>query len=277
MSYLPATLASVIVHGLLILLVFKGWEYTHPPEPPKPPAFIKATLLDLKTQGKQGAPEPKPKPKPPEPKVDKAEIEKKRLEKKLAEQKAQQEVQKKEQEKAKQKQVALEKAKKEKAEKEKAEKLKKEKEKKLADERKKKQEERKKKAAQKLKDDLAKERERLQAELQAEMLAQQTEDDLQLSQSYILLIQQRIQQNWSRPPSARNDMEADLTIQMVPTGEIIDVAVKRSSGNGAYDRSAIQAVKKTRQIPELKQLSSRVFEQKFRKFTLTFRPQDLRQ
>lgn len=276
MSYLPATLASVIAHGLLILLILKGWEYTHPPEPPKPPAYIKATLLDLKTQGKQGAPEPKPKPKPqpkptpPEPKVDKAEVEKKRLQEKLAQQKAKQEAKKKEQQKAKQKQIALEKAKKEKEEKLKREKEKKAKEKKLA-------EERKKKEAQKAKDELAKQRERLQAELQAEALAQQTEDDLQLSQSYILLIQQRIQQNWSRPPSARNDMEADLTIQMVPTGEIIDVAVKRSSGNGAYDRSAIQAVKKTRQIPELKQIPSRVFEQQFRKFTLTFRPQDLRQ
>ncbi|MGH1439492.1 MAG: cell envelope integrity protein TolA [Cellvibrionaceae bacterium] len=280
MSYLPATLASVIAHGLLILLILKGWEYTHPPEPPKPPAYIKATLLDLKTQGKQGAPEPKPKPKPqpkptpPEPKVDKAEVEKKRLQEKLAQQKAKQEAKKKEQQKAKQKQIALEKAKKEKEEKLKREKEKKAKEKKLAEERKKKQQdERNKLLEQEFQDDLAREEERLQAEA----LAQQTENDLQLSQSYEDLIQQRVQQNWSRPPSARNDMEAYVTIKMVPTGEIIDAVIKKSSGNGAYDRSAIQAVKKTRQIPELKDLPNRIFEKRFRQLTLTFKPQDLRQ
>jgi len=277
MSYLLATLASVIAHGLLILLILKGWEYTHPPEPPKPPAYIKATLLDLKTQGKQGAPEPKPKPKPkpPEPKVDKAEIEKKRLEKKLAEQKAQQEVQKKEQEKAKQKQVALEKAKKEKAkkekaEKEKAEKLKKEKEKKLADER-------KKKAAQKLKDDLAKEQERLQAELQAEMLAQQTEDDLQLSQSYKDVIQKRITGNWKRPGLARNGMTSVIQVQFVPTGEIVGVSLVKSSGNNVFDRSVIAAANRTRKISELSNIPTRVFESDFRKVNLEFRIEGLRQ
>jgi len=274
MSYFPAALVSVIAHGLLILLVFMGWSYTEPLEPPKPPAYIKATLLDLKTQGKEAAPKPKPKPKPkskpPEPKVDKAEIEKQRLQEKLFEQKAQQ--------KAKQKQIALEKAKKEKADK-----LKKEKAKKLAEKRqkekkeKKQREERQRADQQKFNDELAKERERLQAESKADELAQQAEDDQKLSKSYEDLIKERVQQNWSRPPSARKDMEAYVTIKMVPTGEIVDAFIKKSSGNGAYDRSAIQAVKKTRQIPELKELPNRVFEQRFRQLTLTFTPQDLRQ
>ncbi|MFT6387328.1 MAG: colicin import membrane protein [Cellvibrionaceae bacterium] len=273
MSYFPAALVSIIAHGVLILLVFKGWSYTHPPEPPKPPSYIKATLLDLKAQGKQGAPRSLPKPKPskpkpeprtkPEPKVDKVEVEKQRLEKRLSEQKA------------KQKQISLAKAKKE--NKEKAEKLKREKEKIQAEARNKKQQERERLDKQKLKDDFAKERERFEAELQADALAQQAEDDKQLSQSYANMIRQRVEQSWSRPPSARNGMQAELSIQLVPTGEIIDVVVAKSSGNGAFDRSAIQAVKRVRQFDEIKSMPSRIFEREYRKFTLTFEPQDLRQ
>jgi colicin import membrane protein len=258
-SYWPAIFISLIVHALVIFLVIKGWEQTPEKTPYKPPSYIKATLIDLKTQGKQGAQTQKPKPK-------KIDLQKKRLEQERL------------------KRLAAEKKRKNQLAKEKAEKEKRLKEKKLAEQRKQ-QEELKRQAAleqkqleqQLFEDNLQKERERIEAEQQAEILAQQVEDDKLLSQSYSMLIQQRIQQNWSRPPSARNDMEALLRIQMIPTGEIIDVSIVRSSGNAAYDRSAIQAVKKTRQISELRDMPSRVFEKDFRQFQLIFKPQDLRQ
>ncbi len=100
--------------------------------------------------------------------------------------------------------------------------------------------------------------------------------DEQLAQSFIALISQTVQNNWSRPPSARNGMEAELVLQLIPTGEVVSVTVARSSGQLAFDRSAVNAVQKAERFPELQQLPSRVFERNFRQFRLLFKPEDLR-
>lgn len=98
----------------------------------------------------------------------------------------------------------------------------------------------------------------------------------EMSASYAALIRDTVVNYWSRPPSARNGMEALLAIQLVPTGEIVSVSVLRSSGSAAFDRSAINAVDKAGSFPELKNLPPREFEQTFRRFQLLFRPEDLR-
>ena len=64
--------------------------------------------------------------------------------------------------------------------------------------------------------------------------------------------------------------------QQFPTGEVVSVSVLKSSGNGAFDRSAINAVEKAGSFPELQNLPSREFEKTFRRFRLLFRPEDLR-
>ncbi len=98
----------------------------------------------------------------------------------------------------------------------------------------------------------------------------------EMATSYAALIQQTVIGYWSRPPSARNGMEAELRLQLVPTGEIVSVTVIRSSGNAAFDASAVNAVKKAGSFPELKNLPSDIFESTFRRFRLIFRPEDLR-
>lgn len=98
----------------------------------------------------------------------------------------------------------------------------------------------------------------------------------EMAASYAALIQQTVIHYWSRPPSARNGMEALLAIQLIPTGEVVSVTVLKSSGNTAFDRSAINAVEKAGRFPELQNLPSREFEKTFRRFRLLFRPEDLR-
>lgn len=98
----------------------------------------------------------------------------------------------------------------------------------------------------------------------------------EMALSYASLIQQTVVNYWSRPPSARNGMEALLQIQLIPTGEVVSVSVLKSSGNTAFDRSAINAVEKAGSFPELKNLPAREFEKTFRRFRLLFRPEDLR-
>jgi colicin import membrane protein len=98
----------------------------------------------------------------------------------------------------------------------------------------------------------------------------------EMAASYIGLIQRTVINYWSRPPSARNGMEALLQIQLIPTGEVVSVSVLKSSGNTSFDRSAINAVEKAGSFPELKNLPAREFERTFRRFRLLFRPEDLR-
>ena len=81
---------------------------------------------------------------------------------------------------------------------------------------------------------------------------------------------------WTRPPSARNGMVSILSIQLVPTGEVVGVTVLQSSGNTAFDRSAMTAVERTGRFPEVAKLDDRTFEANFRRFQLIFKPEDLR-
>ena len=116
------------------------------------------------------------------------------------------------------------------------------------------------------------------ANLMAEELADSSPDAAvgEMSASFVALIQQTVINYWSRPPSARNGMEAELQIQLIPTGEVVSVTVIRSSGNSAFDRSAVNAVQKAGEFPELQQLPSGEFEKTFRRFRLLFKPEDLR-
>ena len=98
----------------------------------------------------------------------------------------------------------------------------------------------------------------------------------EISASFVSLIQRTVVNYWSRPPSARNGMECELSIQLIPTGEVVNVTLVRSSGNSAFDSSAINAVKKAGAFPELQNLPSREFEKNFRRLTLIFKPEDLR-
>jgi len=98
----------------------------------------------------------------------------------------------------------------------------------------------------------------------------------EMAASFANLIQKTVIGYWSRPPSARNGMEVLLQIQLIPTGEVVSVQVLESSGNAAFDRSAINAVDKAGAFPELRKLPAAEFEKSFRRFRLLFRPEDLR-
>ena len=114
----------------------------------------------------------------------------------------------------------------------------------------------------------------LQKLINAEIDAIEAVTDDEKAMAYVGQIQADIVQNWSRPPSARNGMQTLLKVFLVPTGEVVDVSVLTSSGNEAFDRSAIQAVRKVRrfEVPG----DPRLFEEKFREFEVLFRPEDLR-
>lgn len=95
----------------------------------------------------------------------------------------------------------------------------------------------------------------------------------ELAQSYAARISRAIEQNWKRPPSARNGMRAVLMIDLVPTGEVVAVRIAESSGNEAFDRSAERAVERLGrlEVPD----DPEIFERYFRHLRLEFQPEDL--
>lgn len=103
----------------------------------------------------------------------------------------------------------------------------------------------------------------------AELAASQT-------QSYMAVMRERIESNWSRPPSARRGMTAELLINLVPTGQVVNVTVVRSSGDAAFDRAAEQAVRRVDRFSELQGMPPELFERNFRQVKLIFSPEDLR-
>ncbi len=115
----------------------------------------------------------------------------------------------------------------------------------------------------------------LQRAMQEEEMMMQAEQDEMLADSYAASIKRTVEGYWSRPASARKNMQVELAIRLVPTGEVVGVEVIRSSGNTSFDRSAVLAVKKAGRFPELKDMPSNVFEEYFRSFTLVFKPEDL--
>ncbi len=270
--YSLAGLFSLALHAFVIFLLLVGWTEKKAEHKPKRPNFVQATLVEMapkaKAQDKQAA--NKKAKAAAQKRAEKQRIEKARK-KKAAERK------KIEREKAEQKKARDEKVRRDKALK-----------KKQAEEKTRKAAELKKKADQEKKAEEARKQEELQRQARAQALASalDSEDEFladeqsaRLAQGYQSYIQQRIIANWNRPLSARRGMEAVLSIQLVPTGQVVGVSVLKSSGNDAFDLSAQQAVKKVGRFDKLQQLSQQsptVFEQNFRQFQLIFRPEDLR-
>lgn len=92
-------------------------------------------------------------------------------------------------------------------------------------------------------------------------------------QEYIGLIQQAISRNWSRPPSARSGMVVTLRINLLPGGELNDVNILESSGNSAFDSSALAAVRNARRFSVPSDPAK--FDRYFRTLKLRFAPDDL--
>ena len=121
-----------------------------------------------------------------------------------------------------------------------------------------------------------------QREQQLDRLLAEEEDMLQADAEhseiarYQAIIRAEVISQWSRPPSARRDMVVVLQLQLVPSGDVVNVRVKQSSGHEPFDRSAELAVQKVERFAALRDMPSQLFERHFRSFSISFRGEDLR-
>ncbi len=88
------------------------------------------------------------------------------------------------------------------------------------------------------------------------------------------LIIKLITESWQRPMSARSGMSVALLIQMLPDGTITNASVTRSSGDAAFDSSAVQAVRNVGRIAEMQQLDRATFDSLYRQRAVLFRPEN---
>jgi len=127
---------------------------------------------------------------------------------------------------------------------------------------------------------LAETRERQAREAQALAALEQRERERQQKQSadqarakadadYIRRIQAKIRGNVTLPPDLNGNPEAIFDVVQLPTGEIIDVQLEKSSGVRAYDEAVQRAILKSSPLPRPD--SPDMFR---RVLTLKFRPLD---
>ncbi|MBC7945074.1 MAG: cell envelope integrity protein TolA [Burkholderiales bacterium] len=251
-------------------------EPTPPPEPapePKP------------------TPPPEPEPKPaPKPEPTQAEI----LLKEKAEKAEQARLEKIEKERQEKERIVAEKRRKEEFEKQaelkrqaeakkQAELKRREEAEKLADAKRKAEEEKRQLALAQEQKRLKEEQEReareareaaeaARAQQERERAAQATAAQKRLIDEYVGRIRSRIRRYTTYPPDLIGTPQAEFTVTLLPSGEVLNVRLRKSSGNPAFDNAVERGIYKAQPLP----LPSDplLFASNFREFTLVFRPEN---
>jgi len=247
-KWIAAILAVAVHLGFVLFLIFSVSWQSRPPEPVTAELYAEQKAEPPKPEPEPPKPPPEP-PKPlPEPPKPPPEPPKPPPEPSKAD-------------------IAL-KEKQERLKREQAERERKEAEKREAE----------KKAQQEKR--LAETRERQAREAQALAALEQRERERQQKQAaqqaqakadadYIRRIQAKIRGNVTLPPDLNGNPEAIFDVVQLPTGEIIDVQLGKSSGVRAYDEAVMRAILKSSPLPRPD--SPDMFR---RSLTLKFRPLD---
>jgi colicin import membrane protein len=116
---------------------------------------------------------------------------------------------------------------------------------------------------------------RVQAARQEELRSQlEEEEGLMRAESsagnkYTAMIQQQIERNWNRPPSARPGLECEVRVAQAPGGTVLSVQLGRCNGDAAVKQSIEAAVMRASPLPPPP--DPRLFE---RNLVLIFKPLD---
>ena len=114
---------------------------------------------------------------------------------------------------------------------------------------------------------LSEERRKAESEKTARQLAA-TARDKALAE-YVNRIRAAVRRNWILPQDLQGNPQCTFKVVQIPSGDVIDVKLVKSSGNAAYDEAVHRAILKSSPLP---QPASR--DQFYRELELTFRPLD---
>ena len=244
-----AILLAVAVHAAFFALIVFGVTWQSRPTPP-----VQAELWDKipptpsadpspppKVEPEPEPPKPEVKPEPPKPEPPKPEVkpEPPKPDPKIAE--------KKEREKREAEKREREKVEKQKAEKQKAE-----------------------DAAKKKREDDKRRKDEEKAKKEAEAAREVAQNARQLEiQGFIDKIRAKVKSKANVPDTVTGNPEVQVRIKILPGGDVLDIAIARSSGNRVYDMAIERAIRSAQPLP-VPAADSELFPQ-FRDITFNIR------
>jgi colicin import membrane protein len=250
-SYYLSVFGSLFLHGIVIVLMVSNWQTVDEPEMRVQPRVIQAQLIELEAKA------------PPQ-RTEVIDLTARRQAEE-AEQRRQAQIQREREEQERQRQLE---------EQRRREEAQRQEQQRQAEEERRQQELERQRQEQQAAEQRA--QEEFQRALREEESYQAAMAEQELVDAVGYEIQQSVELNWSRPPSARRGMQVILRVSLVPTGGLTSVDIVESSGDSAFDRSAMQATQKAAPFDAVTELEPAVFERNFRTFQFRFNPQDLR-
>ena len=82
-----------------------------------------------------------------------------------------------------------------------------------------------------------------------------------------------IEELWIKPNNSKKGMFADFSLSLRRSGLIDDIELVQSSGNKAFDRAALNAIRKYKQVRYINTINDEEYRIYFSKFTLRFKPE----
>ena len=100
------------------------------------------------------------------------------------------------------------------------------------------------------------ERKAVEQEMQARLAAEQERMASQrrtamqrMIDEYVLYIREKVERRWIPPPDSGSGLSCTVEVRLIPSGDVIDAQIVRSSGNPVFDRSVEAAVFKASPLP----------------------------
>lgn len=112
-----------------------------------------------------------------------------------------------------------------------------------------------------------------QTRYQRELADRQAKEDIGRINDRIIGL---VSRNWIRPPvGLGKGITVEVAVEFLPDGRIKTATVSKTSGNHAFDNSAVAAILGVVRIDEIQQLDRAIYEKTYRNITMAFRPEDL--
>ena len=113
-------------------------------------------------------------------------------------------------------------------------------------------------------------KDKIEKKKQQELEEKRRQQELNEISKYTGLINAKVSRNWIYLDSYGKDLKCIIQIQLLPSGDVINAKVIKSSGNSAFDRSAELAALKASPLPVPKDTD--LFQREFRTVNLDFEP-----
>ena len=115
--------------------------------------------------------------------------------------------------------------------------------------------------------------ENLDEYLEEEALQKKIVENMDIVEQISSKVIKDIEELWIKPNNSKKGMFADFSLSLSRSGLIDDIELVQSSGNKAFDRAALNAIRKYKQVRYINTINDEEYRIYFSKFTLRFKPE----